>query len=393
MLKFVVSRLLQFPLILAVIYLTTVALVWIAPGDPFAASSEKVSPEKVAALQAQYHTDSFFSFVTHYGSRALIGDFGPSLSRRGYDVNQIIGDALPVSIAIGALAVVIATFTGVFIGTLAAVRRNGVIDYVSLAIALIGVSVPSFVVATTLLGAFAFEPEPTFRLLIPLLHLIVLLIVASFWWAGRLSNLVFAIAAVVIVGLGVLLTWLYGGHLAGQLADTFPLGGWPGSSGRGYDHLDRYDGWAFGAATWDYLRHMILPAVALSLLPMAYVVRLTRVSMIDVLGSDYVRTARAKGLSKFKVVFKHCLRNAFLPVLSFLGPATANVLVGSFVVERIFNIPGLGTYFIESVQFRDQPMILGTVIVYSALLLTLNLVVDILYGVIDPRISVSEAGQ
>ena len=336
MLKYAVSRLIQFPIILAVIYITTVSLVWIAPGDPFSAASEKNSPERVQQLKEQYHADTYLNFVTYYGTRAMIGDFGPSLTRRGYEVSEIIGNALPVSLAIGTLAIVFASFGGVFIGTLAAVRQNGVIDYLSLGIALVGVSVPSFVVATTLLGAFAFS-------------------------------------------------------------DTFgflPLGGWPSGENRGYGNLDAYAwGPAWLAATFDYLKHMLLPAAALSLLPMAYIVRLTRVSMIDVLSSDYVRTARAKGLSKSKVVFKHCLRNAFLPVLSFLGPATANVLVGSFVVEKIFKLPGLGTFFIESVQSRDQPMILGTVIVFSVRLLFLNLIVDLLYGVIDPRIAVSEGGS
>jgi oligopeptide transport system permease protein len=139
-----------------------------------------------------------------------------------------------------------------------------------------------------------------------------------------------------------------------------------------------------------YLQHLTLPAIALSLLPMAYITRLTRVSMIDVLASDYVRTARAKGLSRWKVIVRHCLRNAFLPVLSYIGPATAATLVGSFVVEKVFNIPGMGDYFVRSVLNRDQTLILGTVMVYSVLLLSLNLIVDVLYTVVDPRIRIDE---
>lgn len=131
---------------------------------------------------------------------------------------------------------------------------------------------------------------------------------------------------------------------------------------------------------------MVLPGVALSLLPMAYIVRLTRVSMLDVLGADYVRTARAKGLSKSMVVWKHCLRNAMLPVLSYLGPAAATTLTGSFVVEKVFNVPGLGRHFVNSVLNRDQTLILGVVMVYSALLLLFNLLVDVGYTVLDPRI-------
>jgi oligopeptide transport system permease protein len=138
---------------------------------------------------------------------------------------------------------------------------------------------------------------------------------------------------------------------------------------------------------------LFLPALALSLMPMAYIARLTRVSMLDTLGSDYVRTARAKGLSRRKVIWKHCLRNAFLPVLTYLGPAAAYTLTGSFVVEQVFNIPGLGQHFVNSVKNRDQTLILGTVMIYSAFLLTLNLIVDVLYVFVDPRIDVTaEAG-
>jgi oligopeptide transport system permease protein len=133
---------------------------------------------------------------------------------------------------------------------------------------------------------------------------------------------------------------------------------------------------------------LILPGVALSLLPMAYITRLTRVSMIDILSSDFIRTARAKGVSKASVIFKHALRNAILPVLSYVGPATAVTMTGSFVVETVFQLPGMGTYFVTSVQFRDQTMILGVVMVYSALLLALNLLVDVAYTIVDPRISV-----
>jgi oligopeptide transport system permease protein len=133
---------------------------------------------------------------------------------------------------------------------------------------------------------------------------------------------------------------------------------------------------------------LVLPGVALSLAPMAYIVRLTRVSMLDVLGADYVRTARAKGLSKSMVVWKHCLRNAFLPVLSYLGPAAATTLTGSFVVEQVFNVPGLGRHFVNSVLNRDQTLILGTVMVYSAMLLLFNLLVDVGYAFVDPRIEI-----
>ena len=353
MARFLLARLAQFPLILAVIYLTTYLLVWLAPGDPFAMLNERNNPEAADQLRRQFNADSPWAFLATYPAKLLTGEMGPSFKYQGMQVGEILGDALPVSLSIGALAMVIATGVGVCVGTLAAVRRGGALDWASLTLALLGVSIPSFVVAAGLMTAFAYNLE------------------------------------------------------------LMPLGGWPGVEGRGYDNPAAYVDVAPGqvdpatgaadltvfqhvravvAATGDYLWHMLLPAAALSLLPMAYITRLTRVSMIDVLGSEYVRTARAKGLSKFKVVFKHCLRNAILPVLSFLGPATANVLVGSFVVETIFVIPGLGPHFVASVQSRDQPLILGTVMIYSLFLLTLNLLVDVAYTFVDPRIELAGGG-
>jgi oligopeptide transport system permease protein len=221
-----------------------------------------------------------------------------------FSVNRIISDALPVSVTLGLFAICIATPIGIGIGTLAAVRRGGALDWVSLSIALLGISVPSFVVAAGLLMFAA--------------------------WTK----------------------WL-------------PVGGW-GTVG-----------------------HLILPGLALSLWPMAYVVRLTRVAMLDTLGADFVRTARAKGLSHGLVIWKHCLRNSLLPVLSYLGPATASTMVGSFVVEKVFNIPGLGQHFVNSVLNRDRTLILGVVLVESTLILAFNLMVDLAYVWVDPRIDLA----
>jgi oligopeptide transport system permease protein len=144
----------------------------------------------------------------------------------------------------------------------------------------------------------------------------------------------------------------------------------------------------FPGGGWGGISHLILPATALSLAPLAYILQLTRVSMLEVIGEDYVRTARAKGLSRSTVVWKHCLRNAILPVFTYLGPAAAAAMTGSFVVEYVFNIPGIGQHFVNGVKNRDQTLILGTVMVYSAFLLGLNLLVDIGYSFIDPRIQV-----
>ena len=301
--KVIAYRLLQFPLILAVIYLLTFLLAWVAPGDPFA-NERTMDPLVVQGLKERFHAETPWKFLAYYPRNVLLGDFGPSLHYKGWDVNDIIWASLPVSITLGLFALTIAVLAGVGVGTLAAVRRGGALDWSSLSIALIGISLPSFVTAALLL--------------------------------------MFAAST------GVL-----------------PAGGWGNFS------------------------NLVLPGLALSLGPMAYIVRLTRVSMLDVLGSDFVRTARAKGLTRRAVVWKHCLRNAFLPVLSYLGPAAALTLTGSFVVEKVFNIPGLGQHFVNSVLNRDRTLILGVVMVESAFLLFFNLLVDVAYAFVDPRIDIT----
>jgi oligopeptide transport system permease protein len=309
MFRFIAIRLLQLPLILAVIYVLTFVLAWVAPGSPFE-GDRKLDPAVVERLKRQFHAETWYKFLGYYPARILTtGDFGPSMEYKEWSVNDVVKSSLPVSVSLGLMALAIASFAGVAAGVLAAVRRGGPFDLASLVVALAGISLPSFVTAGVLLLVFA-----------------------------------------------VKLPW-------------FPIGGF----------RNPYE--------------LFLPALALSLMPMAYIARLTRVSMLDTLGSDYVRTARAKGLSRRKVIWKHCLRNAFLPVLTYLGPAAAYTLTGSFVVEQVFNIPGLGQHFVNSVKNRDQTLILGTVMIYSAFLLTLNLIVDVLYVFVDPRIDVTaEAG-
>ena len=300
-------RLAQFPLILAIIYLITFMFVWVVPGDPFTRSERELDPIAKEALQKRFHADKWYSFLGYYPKQIFTtGDFGPSMQYPEWSVNDIIKDALPVSIELGLFALVIGLVGGLAVGTTAAVRRGGVFDWLSLTLVLAGISLPSFIAAAVLLAVFA----------------------------GRLQ-------------------W-------------FPIGG------------------------WDSLSDRILPGIALSLAPMAYIARLTRVSMIDVLSSDFVRTARAKGLSRQIVIWRHCVRNAFLPVLSYLGPAAASTLTGSFVVEKVFSIPGLGQHFVNSIQNRDQTLILGTVMVYSVFLLSFNLIVDLLYPLIDPRINMED---
>jgi oligopeptide transport system permease protein len=303
--KIILWRLAQFPVILGIIYVLTFLLAWVAPGDPFA-NERNMDPIVIQNLQQRFHAGSALQFLGFYPWNILRhGDFGPSMKYKEWSVNDIIGTALPVSVTLGLFAITLAVLMGVGVGTLAAVKRGGFLDWTSLSIALIGISLPSFVTAAILL--------------------------------------MFASAT-----------------------QMMPVGGWGDPS------------------------DVVLPGIALSLAPMAYIVRLTRVSMLDTLGADFVRTARAKGLSRSLVIWKHCLRNAFLPVLSYLGPAAAYTLTGSFVVEKVFNIPGLGQHFVNSVLNRDRTLILGCVIVYSVFLLSFNLLVDLAYSWVDPRIELAK---
>lgn len=305
MVKFILWRLVQFPIILAVIYLVTFTMIWAVPGSPFE-NERGFDPVKLQTLKERFHADKWYTFLGYYPVRVVTEfDFGPSLRNQEFSVNEIIGKRLPVSIQLGLVALGIAVVFGMVIGTLSAVKRDGILDWAGMGLTLIGISVPAFVTAALLLLVFV-----------------------SYW---RLFN----------------------------------------------------------TGEWDSWDDMVLPSIALSLAPMAYIVRLQRVSMLDVLGADYVRTARAKGLSKTRVVIKHCLRNAVLPVFTYLGPAAAVTLTGSFVVERVFAIPGLGQSFVDSVTNRDQTLILALVMVYSTLVLVMNLIVDIGYTIIDPRIDLT----
>jgi oligopeptide transport system permease protein len=306
MLKFIAWRIVQLPLILAIIYLITFFLVWVVPGTPFGNTERKLDPATELSLRQRFHAQTWGSFLAYYPAQILLhGDLGPSMAYPGFSVNDVLRYSLPVSITLGLLSILIALIFGSAIGVTAALRRGGFFDYAGLAVALLGISLPGFVVAGLLLVVFSDK-----------LHVL-------------------------------------------------PSGGW-GS-----------------------IPQLILPSIALALMPMAYIARLTRVSMLDTLGHDFIRTARAKGLARSSVVWKHAFRNAFLPVFTYLGPATAYAMTGSFVIETVFNIPGLGQHFVNAVQNRDQTLILGTTLVYAAVLLTLNLLVDIGYAIVDPRIDVT----
>jgi oligopeptide transport system permease protein len=305
MFRFIVRRLLvTIPTILVVITITW-GLIKLAPGNFY--SGEKTLPPSIEqAIRDKYGLDK--PWYQQYGKtmwsilRHL--DFGISLRYEGQSVNSIIWRSLPVSAAIGILAYLLALIVGVTVGSIAALRQNSRWDYGSMAFAMLGISVPNFVL-------------------------------------GPILVLIFSLT----------LYWL-------------PPSRWGGFPSR----------------------HLILPVLTLSAIYMAYIARLTRAGMLEVLRSDYIRTARAKGLSERDVVLKHALRGGLMPVVSYTGPALAFLLTGTVVVEKIFALPGLGNYFIQASLNRDEPLIIGIVAFVAITLLLMNLLVDIAYAFLDPRV-------
>ncbi|XAL98069.1 ABC transporter permease [Phycisphaeraceae bacterium D3-23] len=317
MLRLILSRLLQLPVILVIILIVTYAMVWLMPGDPFLQDGAKRPDQAtIDAWKAEYNMDR--GPVVFMGSY-LTGivtefNFGESIKMRGVKVSDIIKDGMPVSAALGLAALAVALFLGTLAGVVGALRPKSAWDTASLVTTLIGISLPNFVTGAILLAIGA----GLTRLFMP---------DASFLHA--------------------------------------PLGGWSGPA------------------------NMILPAICLGLAPSAYIARLVRLGLADIMSSDFVRTARAKGLSRHQALFKHALKVAYLPVLSFLGPAAAAAMTGSFVVEKIFNIPGIGQEFVSAVENKDQSVILGVVLVFATILIVFNLIVDLAYAWIDPRIDLT----
>lgn len=299
---YIIKRVLSAILTLFLVATLTFFLMYLVPGGPFL-SEKAPSQQTLKALEEKYGLDKPIGIqYLNYMKRLIRGDLGTSLKMRGQEVNDIIKTRFPVSAKIGLLAVVIAIFVGIPMGSVAALNRGKWFDRLIMFLSTMGIAIPGFVVATVLM----------------------------FFFGVRL-------------------------HILPTFGLTSPL-------------------------------HYILPVAALAFYPTAYISRLMRSSMLDVLGQDYMRTARAKGLSQFKSLFKHALRNAVLPVVTYLGPMLANILTGSFVVEKIFTIPGLGSQFVGSITDRDYPLIMGTTIFLAFLLITMNVIVDIAYKIIDPRI-------
>jgi oligopeptide transport system permease protein len=290
------------PSLVLLVFVTTV-LMYHAPGNPFAAE-RTVNPQVEAALRAHFGVPkSATEFFGIYMERLVFeGSLGPSIKVQGRTVEALLAPALPVSITLGLLALAIAAAIGLVLGIRAGLRPSSSADYASMGLAMIGLSLPNFVIGAVLIIVFALE-----------------------------------------------LGWL-------------PVMGWGG----------------YG--------EILMPAVTLALPYAAYIARLARSGTIEVMQQDFIRTARAKGVPESAVVLRHALRGAILPVVSFLGPAAAGIMTGSFVVETLFGVPGVGQWFVKGAINRDYSVVLGTALVYATLVTVFNLVVDFAYAWLDPRV-------
>lgn len=283
-------------------------LMFAVPGSPFL--TQKMTPTVQRQLERKYGLDKpkWEQYLKLLGNLAR-GDLGESIRERGRSVNAIIKNCFPVSAILGAEALTFAVSAGLTLGIVAALNRTRWPDYLAIVIAIIGVSVPNFVI-------------------------------------GSVLQLVL-----------------------GAKLKLLPI------------------------ARWEGPKYHVLPALMLSLGTMATMARMMRSSMLEVVNQDYIRTAKAKGLTPFQITWRHGIRNAILPVITILGPTIANITTGTLVAERMFGVPGLGRYFVESIYNRDYPLIMGTTVFYAAILLFMTFLVDITYGVVDPRIRLARGGK
>lgn len=302
MLKYILKRIIHMLIALFIIISATFFLMKAAPGNPFA-SERDFPPEIEANLRAKYGLDNpWYIQYKDYLLNTLTFDFGESMKYKNRSTNDIIADGFPVSLSLGLEAMFLSVGLGVLLGIIAALYHNRFVDYLATTIAVLGISIPSFVMAGLMQYFISFK-------------------------------------------LGL-----------------FPVAGWNG------------------------FKYTVLPALAIALTHAGYIAKLVRSSMLEENNSEYVKLARAKGLGKWTITFKHTLRNALMPVITYLGPLTAGVVTGSFVIEQIFAIPGLGRHFVQSITNRDYTVIMGTTVFYAIILMFAVLIVDILYTIIDPRI-------
>jgi ABC-type dipeptide/oligopeptide/nickel transport system permease component len=308
MVRLIVRRVLRLIPVLLVVYSITFGLFKLTPGSPFQLGTRPLPPDTIRAVEKQYGLDKpwYEQYVSYLG-KAIHGDFGPSYTKRGQSVRDVIGPAIPITLELSIAAFLIGPTIGIALGLLGAVRRNTWLDYLSSGVATLGVSIPGYV----------------------------------------------AVSALIVI-FGVTLRWL-------------PVQGWHG---------------LFSVSA-------IIPVLALALEPLAVFARFTRSSALEVLGSDFIRTSRARGLRERTVVLRHVMKNALIPVLTVGGLEFAGLIGGSFFIETIANIPGLGRATVVALIGRDFPVIMATVLIAALAIVLVNLVVDVVYLVVDPRVEVS----
>ncbi|HCM26946.1 MAG: ABC transporter [Treponema sp. GWB1_62_6] len=307
MARFIIRRLLSIIPTMFIIVTLSFFLIRFAPGGPF--SSEKKLPEQVLEnILKKYHMDEPMpQQYLRYLGEVVRGDLGPSFRYQDQTVNELIARTMPVSIILGTTALALALFLGMTAGVISALRQNKWPDYLSMSVAVVGISIPLFVI-------------------------------------GPVLQLIFAMKLNIL-----------------------PTSGWINSRAG--------------------LKTIILPMATLAFPYFAYIARMSRGSVLEVLRSDYIRTARSKGLKESVVIVKHVLKGAMLPIVSYMGPAFSGIITGSVVVETVFVVPGVGNIFVQSALNRDYTLIMGDIIVYSAILVAMNFLVDIVYGFLDPRIA------
>ena len=320
-LKFLIKRILMGFVTLWLVITITFFLLHLLPGDPF--QSEKAIPPKIKEnLMAKYHLDKPLGVqYVEYLKSISKGDLGMSMKVRGRTVNDVIVDSFPVSADLGARAIIFALVVGIPLGIIAALKRGKYQDKISMVIAIIGLSVPSFVLAG-LMQKYAVD--------------------------------------------------FHNGILIDKL--NLPL-------------------FRILLSGWDDPSKKILPVIALGLYTVALIARLLRDKMIEVMGQDYIRLAIAKGVKPKDIVLKHALRNAILPIITIMGPTIAALLTGSFVIEQIFTIPGLGKYFVQSINDRDYTMVLGVTVFYAIFLIIMMIIMDIVYALVDPKIKLGKGDE
>jgi oligopeptide transport system permease protein len=305
LLKYILKRLVIS--LITIWILTTIVffLIRVLPGDPF--TSDKTTPQIRESMMKYYGLDKPLAVqYAKYIRNLLQGDMGYSLKYKNRTVNQVISNAFPKSAELGIRSLLFVIPIGILLGIISALNHNKGWDYGSMIVAVIGVSVPSFII-------------------------------------GALLQYVFAIR----------LRWL-------------PVAQWKG------------------------FEYTILPSFALALGTLALIARLMRASMLEITGQDYILTAEAKGLPVYKIVWKHQIRNAILPVVTVLGPIVAALITGTFVIEQIFAIPGLGKHYVMGIQNLDYTLVLGLTIFFGSFVVLMNFLVDIIYGLVDPRIRVAK---